>query len=325
MSEIVNSMAPPSSSPVRSGRGNPRPLRSENPHYGEKVIFTFLFITAAVSVLTTTAIVIALFQPLPRLFSEISIVEFFTGTEWSPGFLDAKYGVVPVVVGTLIVVFIALLVAIPLGLLSAIYLSEYAPNRVRKAIKPLLEVLEGIPTVATGLFAFFWLKPALVAVTPWLPWGGAFSTGVAGIAVGLIIIPLIASVSDDAMRSVPRSLREGAYALGASKMRVALKVVVPAAISGIIASFVLGASRAVGETMIVLLVAGAGSPSLNFNIFEGIQTMTAYIASRATGEIAVGSIVYDTIFAVGALLFLMTLAMNMIAIRFVTKFREVYE
>jgi phosphate ABC transporter, permease protein PstC len=325
MNETVNSTSSPSSSPVRSGRGNPRPLRSENPHYGEKVIFAFLFITAAVSVLTTTAIVIALFQPLPRLFGEISIVEFFTETEWSPGFVDAKYGVAPVVVGTLIVVFIALLVAVPLGLLSAIYLSEYAPNRVRKTIKPLLEVLEGIPTVATGLFAFFWLKPALVAVTPWLPWGGAFSTGVAGIAVGLIIIPLIASVSDDAMRSVPRSLREGAYALGASKMRVALKVVVPAAISGIIASFVLGASRAVGETMIVLLVAGAGSPGLNFNIFEGIQTMTAYIASRATGEIAVGSIVYDTIFAVGSLLFLITLIMNMIAIRFVARFREAYE
>jgi phosphate transport system permease protein len=222
-------------------------------------------------------------------------------------------------------VITALLVAIPIGLLSAIYLSEFAPEPVRKTIKPVLEILEGIPTVATGLFAFFWLRPFLEYLTPWLPWGGLFSTGVAGIAVGLIIIPLIASVADDAMRSVPRSLREGAYALGASKLRVSLKVVVPAAISGIIAAFVLGASRAVGETMIVLLVAGAGSPGLNFNPFEGIQTMTAYIASRATGEIAVGSVVYDTIFAVGSLLFLMTLAMNMIAIRFVARFREVYE
>lgn len=318
-------VSPSTQSQGRSGRGNPRPLRSENPHYGEKLIYGFLFITAVVSVLTTLSIVIALFQPLPRLFAEISIVEFFTETEWSPGFVGAKYGVVPVVVGTLIVVVFALIVAIPLGLLSAIYLSEYAPEAVRKTIKPILEVLEGIPTVATGLFAFFWLKPFLQAITPWLPWGGVFSTGVAGIAVGLIIIPLIASVSDDAMRSVPRSLREGAYALGASKMRVALKIVVPAAISGIIASFVLGASRAVGETMIVLLVAGAGSPGLNFNPFEGIQTMTAYIASRATGEIAVGSVVYDTIFAVGALLFLLTLTMNMIAIRFVKRFREVYE
>lgn len=314
------------SSSVTSVRSGPmRTLRTDKPRYGEKAIFGFLFLTAAISVLVTTAIVFALFYPLPRLFSEISIVEFFTATEWSPGFLKPQYGVWPIVVGTLIVVITALLVAIPIGLLSAIYLSEFAPEPVRKTIKPVLEILEGIPTVATGLFAFFWLRPFLEYLTPWLPWGGLFSTGVAGIAVGLIIIPLIASVADDAMRSVPRSLREGAYALGASKLRVSLKVVVPAAISGIIAAFVLGASRAVGETMIVLLVAGAGSPGLNFNPFEGIQTMTAYIASRATGEIAVGSVVYDTIFAVGSLLFLITLAMNMIAIRFVARFREVYE
>jgi phosphate transport system permease protein len=302
-----------------------RTLRSDNPRYGEKAIFAFLFFTAAVSVAVTTAIVLALFQPLPSFFAEISIVEFFTATEWSPGYARPIYGVWPIVVGTMIVVVTALLVAIPLGLLSAIYLSEYAPNPVRKTIKPVLEILEGIPTVATGLFAFFWLRPFLEYMTPWLPWGGLFSTGVAGIAVGLIIVPLIASVADDAMRSVPRALREGAYALGASRLRVALRVVVPAAFSGIIAAFVLGASRAVGETMIVLLVAGAGSPTLNFNPFEGVQTMTAYIASRATGEIAVGSIVYDTIFAVGALLFLITLTMNMIAIRFVARFREVYE
>ena len=302
-----------------------RTLRSDNPRYGEKAIFAFLFFTAAVSVAVTTAIVLALFQPLPGFFAEISIVEFFTATEWSPGYARPIYGVWPIVVGTMIVVVTALLVAIPLGLLSAIYLSEYAPNPVRKTIKPVLEILEGIPTVATGLFAFFWLRPFLEYMTPWLPWGGLFSTGVAGVAVGLIIVPLIASVADDAMRSVPRALREGAYALGASRLRVALQVVVPAAFSGIIAAFVLGASRAVGETMIVLLVAGAGSPTLNFNPFEGVQTMTAYIASRATGEIAVGSLVYDTIFAVGALLFLITLAMNMIAIRFVARFREVYE
>jgi phosphate transport system permease protein len=309
-----------------SARSGPqRTLRADNPRYGEKLIYAFLFVTAAVSVAVTTSIVLALFQPLPGFFSEISIVEFFTATEWSPGYARPIYGVWPIVVGTLIVVLTALLVAIPLGLLSAIYLSEYAPNPVRKTIKPVLEILEGIPTVATGLFAFFWLRPFLEYMTPWLPWGGLFSTGVAGIAVGLIIVPLIASVADDAMRSVPRALREGAYALGASRLRVALQVVVPAAFSGIIAAFVLGASRAVGETMIVLLVAGAGSPTLNFNPFEGIQTMTAYIASRATGEIAVGTIVYDTIFAVGSLLFLITLAMNLIAIRFVSRFREVYE
>lgn len=315
------------SSSVVSARSGARrvSLRAEHPHYGEKVIIAFLFIAAVISVAVTTAIVLALLQPLPRFFSEISIVEFFTGTEWSPGFARPQYGVIPIVVGTLMVVVTALSVAIPLGLLSAIYLSEYAPEGVRKTIKPILEVLEGIPTVAVGLFAFFWLRPFIEFLTPWLPWGGLFSTGVAGIAVGLIIVPLISSVADDAMRSVPRALSEGAYALGAGKMRVALRVVVPAAFSGIIAAFVLGASRAVGETMVVLLVAGAGSPQLNFNPFEGIQTMTAYIASRATGEIAVGSIVYDTIFAVGALLFTITLAMNMLAIRFVNRFREVYD
>jgi len=315
------------SSSVVSARSGARrvSLRAEHPHYGEKVIIAFLFIAAVVSVAVTTAIVFALLQPLPRFFSEISIVEFFTAVEWSPGFARPQYGVIPIVVGTLMVVVTALSVAIPLGLLSAIYLSEYAPEAVRKTIKPILEVLEGIPTVAVGLFAFFWLRPFIEYLTPWLPWGGLFSTGVAGIAVGLIIVPLISSVADDAMRSVPRALREGAYALGAGKMRVALRVVVPAAFSGIIAAFVLGASRAVGETMVVLLVAGAGSPQLNFNPFEGIQTMTAYIASRATGEIAVGSIVYDTIFAVGALLFTITLAMNMLAIRFVNRFREVYD
>lgn len=307
------------------GSSTGKSLQADSPRYGEKLIIAFLFFTAAVSVAVTTSIVIALFQPLPGFFSEISIVEFFTETEWSPGYANPTYGVWPIVVGTIMVVVIALLVAIPIGLLSAIYLSEYASNAVRKTVKPVLEVLEGIPTVATGLFAFFWLRPFLESITPWLPWGGLFSTGVAGIAVGLIIIPLIASVSDDAMRSVPRALREGAYALGASKLRVALKVVVPAAFSGIVAAFVLGGSRAVGETMIVLLVAGAGSPSLNFNPFEGIQTMTAYIASRATGEIAVGTIVYDTLFAVGSLLFIITLVMNVIAIRFVEKFREVYE
>jgi phosphate transport system permease protein len=179
--------------------------------------------------------------------------------------------------------------------------------------------------VATGLFAVFWFKPLIQELTPWLEWTSPFSIGVAGITVGIIIIPLIASVSDDAMRSVPVALREGAYALGASKMRVAVKVVLPAAISGIVASFVLGASRAIGETMVVLLVAGGGSPQLKIGFTEPAGAMTAFIASRATGEIATGTIDYYSIFAVGALLFLMTLTMNMIAIRFVNKFREVYD
>lgn len=301
------------------------PLRATNPHYGEKIIIGLLFSASAISVAITVGIVISLFSPLPGFFQYVDLWSFLTGTLWAPSFVDPSFGVLPLVAGTLQVVFYAMVIGVPLGLGSAIYLSEYASTRARKIIKPTLEVLEGLPTVATGLFAVFWFKPLIQELTPWLEWEGPFSIGVAGITVGIIIIPLIASVSDDAMRAVPSSLREGAYALGATKMRVAVKVVLPAAISGIVASFVLGASRAIGETMVVLLVAGGGSPELKIGFAEPAGAMTAFIASRATGEIAVGTIDYYSIFAVGAMLFLMTLVMNMIAVRFVSKFREVYE
>ena len=315
------------SSAVKVARGDSarNPLRATNPHIGEKIIIGLLFGAAAVSVAVTIGIVIALFSPLPGFFEYVDLWSFLTGTLWAPSFTDASFGVLPLVVGTLQVVFYASLVGIPLGLGGAIYLSEYASNPVRKIIKPVLEVLEGLPTVAVGLFAVFWFKPLIQELTPDLGWTSPFSIGVAGITVGIIIIPLIASVSDDAMRAVPSALREGAYALGATKMRVAITVVVPAAISGIVASFVLGASRAIGETMVVLLVAGGGSPQLKIGFTEPAGAMTAFIASRATGEIAQGTIDYYSIFAVGTLLFLMTLTMNMIAIRFVNKFREVYD
>jgi len=313
---------------VRSGGGDySQRLRADSPRYGEKAIKLVLMLAAAVSVVVTTSIVISLLGPSISFFQteEVTLREFFTGTTWAPSLATPSFGVMPIVVGTLMVVFFSLIVAIPLGLLSAIYLSEYASKKVRKIVKPILEVLEGIPTVATGLFAFFWLKPAIESVTPFLPWSGPFSIGVAGIAVGFLIIPLVSSVSDDAMRSVPRSLREGAYALGASKFEVSIKVVLPAAVSGIIAAIVLGASRAVGETMVVLLVSGAGNPNLSFDPTKGIQTMTAFIGNRATGDISTGTLDYNTIFAVGALLFFMTLAMNIVAIRLVKRFREVYE
>jgi phosphate transport system permease protein len=315
------------SSAVKVARGDSarNPLRATNPHIGEKIIIGLLFGAAAVSVAVTLGIVIALFSPLPGFFEYVDLWSFLTGTLWAPSFTDASFGVLPLVAGTLQVVFYASLVGIPLGLGGAIYLSEYASNPVRKIIKPVLEVLEGLPTVAVGLFAVFWFKPLIQELTPDLGWTSPFSIGVAGITVGIIIIPLIASVSDDAMRAVPSALREGAYALGATKMRVAITVVVPAAISGIVASFVLGASRAIGETMVVLLVAGGGSPQLKIGFTEPAGAMTAFIASRATGEIAQGTIDYYSIFAVGTLLFLMTLTMNMIAIRFVNKFREVYD
>jgi len=325
MSKFSRSLPPSTASVVGFPSSSKRSLQASGLHLGERIIIGILFAAAALSVAVTTAIVFSLVGPTARFFSEVSVFEFFGGTLWAPGFANPAFGVWPIVVGTLIVVVVALLVAIPVGLGAAIFLSEYASTNLRRSIKPVLEVLEGIPTVATALFAFFWLKPAIEAVTPFLPWEGPFSIGVAGIAVGILIVPNISSVSDDAMRSVPRSLREGAYAMGASKMRVATAVVIPAATSGIIAAIVLGASRAVGETMVVLVVAGAGNPNLSFDLTKGIQTMTSYIAGTATGDIPQGSLVYDTIFAVGSLLFVMTLAMNMVAISLVRRFREVYE
>jgi phosphate transport system permease protein len=306
--------------------GDPRrTLAAASPRRGEALVRGALAACALLSVLITTAIVVSLLSPTIGFFREVSIVEFFTETNWAPAFATPSFGVWPIVVGTLMVVFFAMMVAIPVGLACAIYLSEFASRRVRKVVKPVLEVLEGIPTVAVGLFAFLFLIPSMQERLAFLPWQGPFSTGVAGIAVGLIIVPLVCSVSDDAMRAVPAGLREGAYAMGASKLTVSLRVVLPAAISGIVAAIVLGVSRAIGETMIVLLAAGAGNPNLSFDPTKGVQTMTAYIGGRATGDIAQGTIVYDTIFAVGTLLFFMTLAMNMLAVRLVRRFREVYE
>jgi phosphate transport system permease protein len=299
-------------------------LGAASPRYGEKAIKALLALCAGLSIAVTTAIVVSLMIPTIEFFQHVAIGQFLTGTRWAPAFADASFGVLPLVVGTLTVVVFALAVAIPVGLLSAVNLAEYARRRVRRVIKPAIEVLGGIPTVAIGLFAIAVLRPLAEQIFPFLPWRGPFSVGVAGVAVGLLIVPLVASVSDDAMRSVPHALREGAYALGASKLKVTFRTVLPAAISGIVASIVLAASRAVGETMVVLMAAGA-SPVLTFDPTRSMQTMTAFIGQTATGDIATGTIVYDTIFAVGALLFVMTLAMNMFAIRLVRRFREVYE
>lgn len=319
-------MAVPDIAVSGDGAANPRrSLEAASPRYGEQAIKGFLFLCAALSVAVTTAIVFALVIPAFSFFGEVPLGEFLTGTRWAPAFADAHFGVLPLVVGTLIVVAFALLVAIPVGLASAIYLSEYAPPRVRKTVKPLLEVLAGIPTVAIGLFAYLFVIPWAQDTFTFLDWQGVQSTGVAGIAVGFLIVPLVSSVSDDAMQSVPASLREGAYALGASKLRVSMRVVFPAAISGIIASIILATSRAIGETMVVLLAGGAGNPNLTFNPWQSVQTITAFIGGTATGDIATGTLQYDTIFAVGLLLFVMTLTMNLIAIRLVRRFREEYE
>ena len=311
------------------GAGGPakRPapsLEAPSPRYGEKVIFGFLFLCAAISVAVTTAIVISLLLPAIDFFREVPFGDFLFGTVWAPTFTPADFGVLPIVVGTFSTALWGMLFAVPLGIGAAFYLSEYAKPRVRKTIKPILEVLEGIPTVAIGIFALIFLSPLIEQVLPFMVNVPPFSAGIAGLAVGLMLIPTISSISSDAMMSVPAGLREAAYGMGATKRKVATSVVFPAAISGIVASLVLAGSRAVGETMIVLLVAGA-SPNLTFDPGSSVQTMTAFIGTTATGDIATGTITYDTIFAVGTLLFVITLILNVFAIRLVRKYREVYE
>lgn len=308
-----------------AGRLDPsRPLVAARPRRGEWAIKALLALCGVISIATTTAIVIALLTPTIGFFREVSFSEFFSTDDWSPLTADPSFGVLRVVVGTLSTTLWGLLFAIPVGLMSAIYLSEYARPRVRKVVKPVLEVLAGIPTVAIGVFAVTFLSPEVGKLFPDFLKTPPFAAGIAGLAIGLLIVPIIASISDDAMRSVPGGLREGAYALGATKLKVSTKVVFPAAISGIVASIVLATSRAVGETMVVLLAAGK-TPNLTFDPGASVQTMTAFIGTTATGDVATGTTAYDTIFAVGALLFLMTLVMNVFAIRLVRRFREVYE
>lgn len=308
-------------------RGPARPvpsLEAPSPRYGEKLIKLSLALCALLSVVTTTAIVISLLVPTIEFFGEVGITDFLFGTNWAPTFEPASFGVLPIVVGTFSTALWGMMFAIPIGLASAVWLSEYASPRQRKLIKPVLEVLAGIPTVAIGIFALIFLSPQIEKVFPFMVNVPPFSAGIAGLAIGLMIVPIIASISDDAMRAVPGGLREAAYGLGSTKMKVATRVVFPAAISGIVASLVLAGSRAVGETMIVLLVAGA-SPNLTFDPGSSVLTMTAFIGQTATGDISTGSITYDTIFAVGTLLFIITLILNMFAIRMVRKYREVYE
>jgi phosphate transport system permease protein len=278
-----------------------------------------------VSIATTVGIIFALVEPAIEFFSEVSIVDFLTGTSWTPTFAQKSYGVLPLVVGTFLVTAIALVIAIPLGIGSAIYLAEYASDRARKLLKPILELLAGVPTVVYGFVALFALNPILQKYWPGDN-GPAFQNLlVAGIAMGVMIVPTVASISEDAMSAVPHSLREGAYALASTKMQVATRVVVPAAISGIVAAVVLGISRAIGETMIVTIAGGLISSEVDFNPLHAIETMTAYIAAVSSGDIPVGSIEYKTVFAVGLLLFVMTFILNAISIRLVRRFREVYE
>lgn len=302
----------------------PRSLRRGRPRYGEWVIKGLLLIAALVSVATTAGIVISLIPPTIDFFGRVSVGDFLTGTEWTALFTDPKYGVLPLLNATLLITVIALLVAVPIGLGAAVYLSEYANRRARKFLKPMLEVLAGVPTVVYGFFALTFVTPLLQDIWP----GGEgpdFNNALsAGLVMGVMIIPTIASLSEDAMAAVPGALRDGAYALGSGKRIVSVRVVVPAALSGIVAACVLGVSRAIGETLIVAIASG-NRAVLSFNPLDAMQTMTGFIAQAGSGDIPVQSFEYKTIFAVGALLFVITFVMNMISIRLVRRFREVYE
>lgn len=308
----------------------PPTLEASSRRIGERVIVGWLFLCAAVAVLITIGIVGALVPPTIEFFRRVPFGEFFSAGEWSPTFADPQFGVLRIVVGTLVVTFYAVIVALPFGLGAAIYMNEYASPRVRSVLKPTLEVLAGIPTVAFGFFAVAFVTPWFKSIWPeWLPGQlgvepGVFAVGTAGLVLGIMIIPTVASVSQDAMAAVPYGLREAAYGIGSTRMQVATKIVVPAALSGIVASFVLGVSRAIGETMIVLLAAGA-TANLTAYPNESVLTMTSFIAITANGDIARGSTSFYTIFAVGSLLFVMTMVMNLISIRLVRKYREVYE
>ncbi len=292
---------------------------------GEQAIKVLLAAAAVISVLTTAGIVISLGTQAVEFFGDVGFTDYLFGTEWQPlaGGESQSFGVVPLLWSTLYLTVIAMIVAIPLGLGVAVYLSEYASQRIRKIFKPIIEVLAGIPTVVFGFFALQFFTQEFLQGFLGLD-VQIFNGLSAGIVLGFLVLPTIASVSEDAMSAVPASLREGAYGLGASKRMVVTRVIFPAALSGIVAGLVLGASRAIGETVVILIAAG-NSPNLSLNLTEAHQTMAAFIANTARADISAGSTAYNTIFVVGATLFVITFALNLIAIRFVRKYRQVYE
>jgi phosphate transport system permease protein len=286
----------------------------------ERIMRVVMFLAAAVSVFVTTAIVVLLVTESWPFFMQVPLVTFLTDTQWTPVFAQPRYGILPLLTATLWAAGIALAVAVPLGLTLAIYLSEYAPNTVREIVKPALELLEAVPTVVYGYFALLFLTPWFQLVIPGL---SGFNLLVPGIVLGIMILPYVVSVSEDAMRAVPAGLREGAYALGMSRWQTAARVIVPGAFSGITAAFILGMSRAVGETMVVAIAAGQ-NPNLTGDPREGAATITAYIVQMSMGDVPHGSLAYTTIFAVGLVLFIITLTFNIIGFWLRKRFREVY-
>jgi phosphate transport system permease protein len=297
-----------------------RLARNAMRNVSERIIEAILFSAAAVSVLTTLGIVYVLVSESILFFQHVSIVEFLTDTQWTPLFDDAHFGIMVLVSGTLVSSFVALAVAIPMGTIIAIYLSEFANSKIREVSKPVLELLGGIPTIVFGYFALLIVTPLLQKIFPELP---GFSLLSAGLVMGIMIVPYVASLSEDAMRAVPMSLREGAYAMGSTRLHTALHVVVPAAFSGLAASYILGISRAVGETMILAVAAGM-QPNLTWNPMEPAATITSYIVQVALGDLPHGSIGYQTIFAAGLTLLLITLCFNILGQWLRRKFRENY-
>jgi phosphate transport system permease protein len=289
----------------------------------ERVIERLLFLAAALGVVTTIGIIGVLMIEAFEFFLEVSPVEFFTGTHWSALIKPQSWGVLALVSGTVLVAAIGLVIAVPLGLLAAVFLAEYASTRVRTVVKPILETLAGVPTIVLGFFGLNFIAPQILRPLLGRENIDVFSALSGGIVVGILITPLIASISEDAMRAVPRGLREGAFAMGATRFEVVRKVVFPAAISGIMASIILAMSRAIGETMAVSLAVG-DKPQLTFDPTESVQTMTSFIAQIAIGETAQGSIQFKSLFAVGAALFVMTLVLNLISGWVVRRFRTVY-
>lgn len=299
---------------------SPRLAKNIRRNVKERIIELILMLAALVAVATTFAIVGVLLYESLSFFKTVSVVEFFTDTQWTPLFEDAHYGIMPLVSGTLTTSAIALAVAVPIGTISAIFLSEFASHKTREIIKPILELLVGVPTVVFGYFALFFVTPLLQSIYPDLP---SFNMLGAGIVMGIMIIPYIASMSEDAMRAVPMSMREGSYAMGATRFQTAIKVVTPAAISGIVAAYILAISRAVGETMVVAIAAGQ-QPNLTFNPLDSAATITAYIVQVAMGDLPHGSIGYQSIFAAGLVLMAMTLSFNIVGHWVRKKYRESY-
>jgi phosphate transport system permease protein len=297
-----------------------RLAKRKSRHVRERIIEVFLFLAASVSVVVTVGIVVVLVSESYQFFQHVSLWDFLTDTQWTPLFDDAHYGITVLLSGTLVSSFVALSVAIPLGTIIAIYLSEFAPFSIREVAKPFLELLGGVPTIVYGYFALLYVTPALQYFFPGLP---GFNLLSAGLVMGIMIIPYVSSVSEDAMRAVPMAMREGSYAMGATRFQTAIRVVTPAAFSGIAAAYILGISRAVGETMILAVAAGM-QPNLTWNPMEPAATITAYIVQVALGDLPHGSIGYQTIFAAGLTLMLLTLFFNVLGHMLKRRYRQAY-